>query len=295
MKKLFGGINLTYPKLIIFALIAAVYTAVLAIIPVTRDTSFRDISISFEVWILFGIIIIMNSKSPVDSAIKCFLFFLISQPLIYLIQVPFSDMGWNIFIYYKYWFIWTLLTIPMGFIGHYMKKDKMWGLAILFPILILLAYHYIGFLCETLTFFPYHIISTVFCLVTLILYPIVIFNDPKIKKVGLIISIVIILASSAYVFIKGDSSYKTSLMSNGYTIDETGEVINFDDTYKVYLKDKSYGELSIGYEDALEDYIINADFRKIGKTEFTIEAPDGTKKVFTIDIKRDTYSFKKKK
>ena len=294
MKKLFGGINLTYPKLIIFAVIAAVYTAVMAIIPITSDTSFRDISISFEVWILFGIIIIMNSKSPVDSALKCFLFFLISQPLIYLIQVPFSHMGWQIFTYYKTWFIWTLLTLPMGFIGYFIKKDKPWGLLILSPILALLAYHYGNFLGETRTFFPYHILSTVFCLVTLILYPLVLFQDKTIKKIGLVISIVFILAATAYVFVKGPTSYKTSLMSNGYRIDETGEVIHFDDTYKVYLKDKSYGELSIGYEEGLEDYLINADFRKIGKTEFTIEAPDGTKTVFTIDIGRDTYSFEKK-
>ena len=294
MKKLFGGINMTYPKVIIFAIIAAVYTAIMAIIPITRDTSFRDISITFEVWILFGIIIIMNSKSPVDSAIKCFLFFLISQPLIYLIQVPFSSQGWHIFVYYKYWFIWTLLTIPMGFIGHYMKKDKMWGLAILAPILALLAYHYGSFLRETTSFFPYHLISTIFCVVTLIIYPLVIFKDKKIRTIGLVISIVMILATTGYMILKGSDSYKTSLMTNGYEIDETGEIINFDDTYKVYLKDKSFGELSIGYEDGLQDYIINADFRKVGKTEFTIEAPDGTKIVFKINIKRDTYSFKKK-
>ena len=85
MKKLFGGINLTWKKLIIFAIIAGTYTAVMALLPITRDTSFRDIAIYFEWWILFGIIIISNSKSPLDSALKCFVFFLISQPLIYLV------------------------------------------------------------------------------------------------------------------------------------------------------------------------------------------------------------------
>ncbi len=122
MKKLFGGINLTWKKLIVFAIISALYTAIMAIIPNTRDTSFRDIAIQFEWWILFGIIIICNSKNYLDSALKCFIFFLISQPLIYLIQVPFSSMGWKLFKYYRYWFIWTLFTIPMGFIGYYIKK-----------------------------------------------------------------------------------------------------------------------------------------------------------------------------
>ena len=62
MRKLFGGINLTWPKLIIFAVIAGLYTGLMAYLPQTQDTSFADITISFEVWVFFGTIIIMNSK-----------------------------------------------------------------------------------------------------------------------------------------------------------------------------------------------------------------------------------------
>ncbi len=122
MKKLFGGINLTWKKLIIFAIITGVYTALMALIPFTKDTSFRDIAIMLEWWIFFGIIIISNSKKPIDSALKCFIFFLISQPLVYLIQVPFSSMGWKLFSYYRYCFYWTLACLPMGFIGYYINK-----------------------------------------------------------------------------------------------------------------------------------------------------------------------------
>ena len=53
MKKLFGGINLTWKKLIISAIIIAIYTAIMAIVPITKDTFFRDISIYFEWCILF--------------------------------------------------------------------------------------------------------------------------------------------------------------------------------------------------------------------------------------------------
>ena len=101
MKKLFGSINLKWPRLIAFAVIAGVYTGIMAMLPAVRDTSFADISISFEWWILFGILIIVNSKTPWDSALKCFAFFLISQPLAYLVQVPFSSLGWGIFGYYR--------------------------------------------------------------------------------------------------------------------------------------------------------------------------------------------------
>ena len=134
MQKLFGGIDLTWPKLILFAIIAGVLTAVIAIIPALLYTSFHAITATFEVWILFGILIILNSKSNLDSALKCFVFFLISQPLVYLIQVPFSWQGWGLFQYYRYWFIWTVLCLPMGYIGYYMKQDKWWGYLILLPL-----------------------------------------------------------------------------------------------------------------------------------------------------------------
>ena len=61
MKRLFGEINLTWKKVIIFACLIGIYTGVMALLPITRNTSFRDISISFEVWILFGILITHTS------------------------------------------------------------------------------------------------------------------------------------------------------------------------------------------------------------------------------------------
>ena len=89
----------------------------MALVPALHDTSFHTIAVTLEVWILFGILIIMNSRSNLDAALKCFVFFLISQPLVYLIQVPFSPLGWQLFGYYQFWFIWTLLCFPMGFVG----------------------------------------------------------------------------------------------------------------------------------------------------------------------------------
>ena len=78
-KGIFGGIKLTWLRIIIAAILIGVYCGVIALIPSTLNTSLRDICISFEVWILFGIVIIMNSESPKDSALKCFVFFLISD------------------------------------------------------------------------------------------------------------------------------------------------------------------------------------------------------------------------
>ena len=139
LEKLFGGIDLTWKKLIVSSIVVGLFVGLLMILPL-KDTAFQDIGVIFYWWVLFGVIIIMNSKNNLDSALKCFVFFLISQPLIYLVQVPFSYMGWGLFGYYKYWFLWTILTIPMGYIGYYMKKNDFLASIILFPALALVAW-----------------------------------------------------------------------------------------------------------------------------------------------------------
>lgn len=289
MKKLFSDINLTWKKLILFAFMAGVYTGIMALLPITKDTSFRDIAISFECWILFGIIIIMNSNNAKDSALKCFIFFLISQPIVYLVQVPFNPYGFGIFKYYPAWFIWTLLTIPMGYIGYFMKKDKWWGLLVLVPILLFLGYHYYGFLRETISFFPNHLLSAIFCLVTIIIYPISIFKNKKIRITGVTISILIILTATILTLGTEKTTYNTTILVSG-----GGAGIIFDDSYKVYLSDEKYGKVYIVYEENIEDYMVNAEFKKIGKTEFIIESSEGEKTVFDLDIERTSYHIKKK-
>ena len=231
----------------------------------------------------------MNSKSAKDSALKCFIFFLISQPLVYLVQVPFSSLGFGLFTYYKFWFVWTILTIPMGYIGYYIKKDKWWGLLILTPILILLGYHYYGFLSETTSFFPNHLLSMLFCTLTMIMYPLVMFRNKKIRITGVIISAIILLFGTVMVLNNGRTTYNTTIMVNNGSLGMT-----FDDTYNVYLKDKEYGKVFIVYEKNIDEYMVNAEFTKTGKTEFVLESPDGEKTVFLLTIKRDTYDIKRK-
>ncbi len=287
IKKAIEDFDLSWKRLIIFAVLAAVYTAIMAILKITNNTSFKDITVTFEVWILFGIFIIMKSKSAKDSALKCFVFFLISQPLVYLFQVPFESFG--IFGYYPKWFIWTLLTVPMGFLGYYMKEDKWWGLLILTPIMLLLGFHYKTFLTEVILYFPQHLLSAIFCIITLILYPLVIFKDKKIKIVGVLISIMIILGAS-FIALNADKSYynTTILVSGG----SSGAV--FDNNYKAYLENEEYGNLTIEFNEQFNSYVVNAEFRKVGKTKVIIESPTGDKETYNIDIKRDSYEIDEK-
>ena len=267
MKKIFGGINLTWPKVIIMAIIVGIYTAVMAMLPIAKDTSFNDLTVTFEVWIFFGIFIIMNS------------------PLVYLVQDIIKQS--NLFnTYYRFWFLWTIACLPMGFIGYYMKKDKWWGLLILIPMLLLTGEECAGYLSKTMFSFPRHLLTTIFCMSALIIYPLAIFNNKKIKITGVVISSIIIIALTIICIIN-PPVYSTDILFNG-------EKYKFDDNYKVYLTDNKYGELSIRYESGIEDWKVHAEFKKAGKTEFILESPDGDKITFDISIRRDTYTVKEK-
>ena len=286
MKKIFGGINLTWPKLIIFAILAGVYTAVMAIIPQLHYTSFNTITVSFEVWVLFGIFIIMNSKSCIDSALKCFVFFLVSQPLVYLIQVPFSRLGWGLFGYYKTWFIWTVLCVPMGFIGYFLKKNKWWGMFILIPILILVGFSYSMYLSDFIFSRPKYILIVLFCAGTMIMYPLVLLGDKIAKYITLAVSIMLIAGLTVYNIIK-PPVYSTDLLING-------DKYHFDDTYLVSLEDSKYGDVKIVYENAIEEFMVHADLKREGSTVLILESPSGEKTEYDVKIKRDTYDIKKR-
>ena len=270
IKKLFGGIDLTWKKLIIFAIATAVYTALMAIIPITKDTSFRDIAATLEWWILFGIIIISNSKSNKDSALKCFVFFLISQPLIYLLQVPFSWQGWHLFSYYKFWFIWTILTIPMGYIGYYIKKDNIFSIIILLPMLVLLSILGLGFLKSCYNNFPHHLLSGIFCFAAITLIILGVLNNKK----SIIASFIIIITFTLGLF----------LISNGILFDTFKTYEAYDDLsgYNIILSDKYYvsgfisskqGSAEIIKKD--DKYELKLTGMKNAKYHFTISSEDG--------------------
>ena len=292
MKKLFGGINLTWKKLIIFSIAAGVYTALMAILPITKDTSFRDIAVYFEWWILFGIIIICNSKSPIDSALKCFVFFLISQPLIYLIQVPFSSMGFEIFIYYRYWFMWTLACLPMGFIGYYIKKKNVVSMIILLPMLLLLTYMGIGYFKDMINDFPHHLLSFMACFLILITVVLNIFDKTKLKIITLLI---VVLCTIGYAILNGEilnNKYEIYKTIDNYGIDFVGE-IKLDsfkgtaegDVEVVNSSDDIHSIKIIGRKNAKYEFTLTDDSNKEYNFEYYFDKAKNT-----VVIKRQNKS-----
>lgn len=276
--KLFGGIEMTWKRLVIFAAAAGVYTALMALL-VPEKSSFHDIAVYIEAWILFAIIIITNCKTAGDAALKTFVFFLISQPLVYLIQVPFVSLGWGIFMYYKYWFIATLLTLPGAFIGWYIKKDNVLSGIILSVMLMLLAYmgvHYAKGMPKT---FPGHMLSMIF---SFALIPVLILFVLKNKKAK-IAAAAISLAAFAVIAVSSAMSPTMELIT-GINLDP--EKYPIDASWTVETEDES-----ISLADFVEmpdgQYALRVIIHEPGPNNVTMKDGNGNEYRLIISYSED--------
>ena len=175
MNKLFTEKKLSWKFIILFSIIVGLLVGGLNCIPIFTNTSLTDIAVVFDMWIVLAIFIIMNQKNAKDAVLKCFIFFLISQPLIYLskilVNVVFYDENFieNFNLYFRNyyigagWFRWTLLTIPGSFIAYQIKKDN-----ILSGIILSVATCYLvvvgtkGLINTFVNVFPYHLLIIIF-------------------------------------------------------------------------------------------------------------------------------------
>lgn len=164
INKLFYGINMTWKKVIFLSIICAVFSALFLVIPFTVGTSLSAPGTTFEFWIFITLIIVMNCKKPVEAGLKTFVFFLISQPLIYLLQVPFSHLGWQLFMFYPRWFVLTLLTFPGAIIAWYVKKDKIYSALILSVATAILVFNGSYYVPYVINKFPFYTLALVFCI-----------------------------------------------------------------------------------------------------------------------------------
>lgn len=92
-----------------------------------------------------------------------------------------------------------------------------------------------------------------------------------------------------YCNIANNTTYNTILLVSD---SETGEV--FDDSFKVSLEDDKLGKVHIEYDESLEDYKVEAEFKRAGTTNLVLEDSNGNKKIYEIDVKRNTYNITKK-
>lgn len=197
---LFFNVNITWKRVIVFSILVAIYTAFTLVTPYINKTSLSNIGVYIESWVLFALIIIMNAKSPVEAALKTFVFFLISQPLIYLLQVPFSYLGWNIFMFYKQWFIITLLTLPGGFIAWYVKKDNILSALILSVATMFICFQGVDFLHSVIFHFPNNLLSCLFCFGLIYLFVFTLLKKKTNRMITLSLTLFALIVSFIYFF-----------------------------------------------------------------------------------------------
>ena len=263
LHKLFFGIEMTWPRIIVSAVLIAVYTAAVLLIPAFRLTSVRDIGGDIPCWIMFAMIIICNCKTAKEAAAKTFVFFLISQPLIYLFQVPFSEKGWSLFSYYPPWALWTLATVPMSLIGWHTRKKGWSSPLILSAMTCLLAVMAVSYLYGFLKFPPYKILSLIACLIFIFMLITGILPEKKQRIAAWCIVIAALAVSGCLMFRSGVG------IAGGNVLLPDG--VSYSDVASVSVADESIA--SAKCDDGKQE--ITVMMKQTGETELTAYDSDG--------------------
>ncbi len=188
--KVFGGLKMSWTAVLIFSVVTGVYTGVINQIPALHDTSFTDIAVTYEWWILFAVIIVSNCKKSWEAALKVFLFFMVSQPLVFLVELPMIgwDLAWG---YYQSWFIRILLTLPGGFIAFFIKKNNALGAIILSVATAILGATTIQFVGIG------HYLSAIFCVLQIIVYLLVFTKKISSKIIVIVLTLLAVGGTGA--------------------------------------------------------------------------------------------------
>lgn len=96
-----------------------------------------------------------------------------------------------------------------------------------------------------------------------------------------------------------DGSY-VRISGRNYHIGPTYVLSDMDSLSYFMMTDEQrqatgYGNVSIRYDDGLEDYLLHADFKRAGDTVLTIVSPPtGEKTEYALHIERNTYETAKR-
>lgn len=166
MKKIsaaFGGLPMTWPIVCGFAVIIGIYVGIINQIPILHDTSFQDIAVTLEWWVLFAVLIVSNCKSAWEAGLKCLVFFLISQPVIFLVELPTIGLDKALYYYTGIWLPISLLTLPGGAIAFLAKRQNVLGAAILGVGNTIVALMGVSYFQQILKVFPRHLLTVASC------------------------------------------------------------------------------------------------------------------------------------
>lgn len=281
LRKLFGGIRMTWPRLIIFAVVSGIVTALIALL-VPDGNSIRQIAVTFEAWIVLAIIIVVNCEKPLEAACKTFVYFLISQPLVYLIQAPFNAMGWKLFGYYPTWFYWTVATFPGAFIAWYIKRDDWIGALIHSVALVALVMFGVGYLKQLIGSFPQYLISVLFCFGSV---PVLILAVHRQKTARLIASVI---AAAAFAVLMVLTFAGGRLNAYSVSIGLGGGEIPVTEGWTAELEDPENGTVELQTGEGVIGPSLHLEFKDYTRnTNVILRDPDGNAWPFPIEITKD--------
>lgn len=196
LSKLFGGLPMTWPIVCGFAVIIGIYVGVINQIPILYDTSFRDIAVTTEWWVLFAVLIVSNCRSAREAGLKCLVFFLISQPVIYLTELPTLGLDKALYYYTSIWLPISLLTLPGGMIAFFAKKQNAWGAVILGIGNTFVALMGVSYFGQMLRSFPRHLLTVVSCAGII---AVTVFGVQKTRRTRLFSAVVTVLLSAGVI------------------------------------------------------------------------------------------------
>ena len=264
LNKLFFGIKPSWWKVIAFAVVTGVATGLIMMIPQLEGTFVRNIGETVEAWILFALIVCMNCEKPLEAALKTFVFFLVSQPLVYLTMWPvYQSFPWH---YYQYWFYWTLACFPLGALANYAKRGGVVGALVISAACGLLAYLGVGFAQQAVLTSPTQAVAALFCLAQIIVYVLVFFHKAFERIIVVAVSVVVAVVTLFGVALAGPNS------SGSYPLPETG-------SYSAAVADESIATVTV---DGTSDFTVNA--KGYGTTVLTLTRSDGTTFVYDVTI-----------
>lgn len=284
LQKLFGGIKMTWPKLILFAVISGIVTGLVALL-VPDGNSFRMIAVTFEAWIVLAIIVIVNCDKPLEAACKTFVYFLISQPLVYLVQVPFNSLGFGLFkYYYPTWFYWTIATFPGAFIAWFIKRDD-WIAALILSValcgLILLG---TGYLMDVIRRFPKFLVAMLFCFgsVPVLILCILHNKNPRLIATGISIAALVGILVFQFLGGTGAQTYRTAFSLDEKKFPVTGE-------WTVRLEDPDNGKVELNISEGTFSSSLTVEIKDVDKAiGVYLTDPEGNETYLPGTVEKDS-------
>lgn len=214
LQKLFGGYHFHWKTVLIFAAAAGIYTGLINQVAFLNNTSFRDIAVTYEVWMLFAVVIAVNCEKPLEAAMKVFVFFLVSQSLCFIVEIPWIGKEQS-FYYFSIWFRQILLTCPGGYVAYYAKCHNIWGAIIVWIAVAFEAIFMFSYGTAAVLSFPHHLLTTLLCLFTIFCFIEFLIKN-KIYRIIAICAVILSGGITEYQLFNAQS-IESGLLPAGYT------------------------------------------------------------------------------